>query len=394
MSGENLESRVLARISGLFAGPTLICVAGIHGNEPAGVTALRRVTKVLRDSTNVARGDFVALIGNVAALARQERFLDRDLNRNWRSLIPPELMPDRKLTSSEDYEQRELTRELRRAINEARGDTYLLDLHTTSGEGKPFTVIADSLRSRRFALTFPSPLVLGLEEHLDGTLIDCLTAGGHSAVAFEGGLTDDPSSIDNLEAAIWHAIHVTRIVDGNIANGVSSARARLHRAAHGLPQIVATRYHHAITPDDDFAMKAGWRGFDRIERGETVARDAAGDVRSPENGYLLMPLYQERGEEGFFIVREIRRFWLSISAALRTLRVDRVIHWFPGVRRDPADPNAVIVNRHMARFFPVEIFHLLGFKRAGETSDTLRMRRRTTARASTQQAYWAHWNGV
>ena len=42
VSGLDVE-RVLGRIRGASEGPTLIFVAGLHGNEPAGVQALQRV---------------------------------------------------------------------------------------------------------------------------------------------------------------------------------------------------------------------------------------------------------------------------------------------------------------------------------------------------------------
>ena len=374
-SEEAIPSRVIARLTGSAAGPTLICVAGIHGNEPAGVTALQRVAGQLQAAGGPARGEFVGLVGNLTALARGERFLHRDLNRNWHSLHGPYKQRGR-IVSSEDDEQQELAEEIRRAIEDARGKVYLLDLHTTSGSGRPFSVIADSPRNRRFALTFPNPLVLGLEEHLDGTLVDCMTNAGHSAVAFEGGggRTDDPSSVAHLEAAVRVALESTRLAEFP-ADGHSAARDTLRQAAKDLPQIVEIRYHHAISPGDGFAMKEGWRGFDRIEHGQELATDWNGGVVAPEAGYLLMPLYQKQGLEGFFVVREVRRVWLRLSALLRTLRADRVVHWLPGIRRDPNDEDILMVNPVTARFFPIEILHLLGFKR-DRSSEALRMRRR------------------
>ena len=300
-------ARVIARITAGAPGPTLVCIGGIHGNEPAGVTALQRVESCLRSNSGIVRGQFLALTGNRAALAQGERFVDRDLNRNWRTLGAPSGRGGGVPQRVEDTEQEELAREIHRAIDEARGDVYLVDLHTTSGQGKPFSVIADSLPSRRFALQFPNPLVLGLEGHLDGTLVDCVTSAGHAAVAFEGGMTTDESSVDHLEAAVLSALEVTRLRDTPFALGGSTPRATLEAAAKGLPQIVEMRYHHAILPRDRFVMKEGWSGFDTVEMGQELASDATGTVVAPESGYLLMPLYQAQGFEGFFVVRPVRQ---------------------------------------------------------------------------------------
>ena len=57
-------------------GPTLVVFGGIHGNEPAGVFAARRVAARLAELAPPMRGQFVALAGNRPALARGVRFLE------------------------------------------------------------------------------------------------------------------------------------------------------------------------------------------------------------------------------------------------------------------------------------------------------------------------------
>jgi succinylglutamate desuccinylase len=71
---------------------------------------------------------------------------------------------------AEEAEQFELLRAIRGAIARARGPIYLVDLHTTSAHGLPFILFGDTLRQRRFASAVPLPVVLGLEEHLEGVL--------------------------------------------------------------------------------------------------------------------------------------------------------------------------------------------------------------------------------
>src|SRR5438093_1321930 len=75
--------RVVARVRGREAGPTLLALGGIHGNEPSGVLAARNVVARIEREASPLRGDFVALAGNTRALARGVRFLERDLNRDW-----------------------------------------------------------------------------------------------------------------------------------------------------------------------------------------------------------------------------------------------------------------------------------------------------------------------
>ena len=81
--GTEVEERLLGRIEGAHSGPTLLCVAGIHGNEPAGVHAARRVLRALADRRTEMTGELVAFAGNMSALAAGRRFVDRGLNRAW-----------------------------------------------------------------------------------------------------------------------------------------------------------------------------------------------------------------------------------------------------------------------------------------------------------------------
>ena len=76
-----------------------------------------------------------------------------------------------------------------------------------------------------------------------------------------------------------------------------------------------------------------------------------------------MPLYQRKGEDVFFIGREVAPFWIGLSEMLRTLNLASWMFILPGVRRHPTDPESLIVNTAVARLFPLQIFHLLGFRR-------------------------------
>jgi len=359
----------MGRASGPEPGPLLMVVAGLHGNEPAGVEAVDRVLGRLQ-AVGMARGDLVALIGNRAALAQGSRFMDRDLNRGWIEHSLPAH------PSAEDREQQELLAAVDEALGRSRGDGYLLDLHTTSGRGRPFSVFADTLRNRAFAQRFPSPLILGLEEHLEGTLIDFLSARGIVAVAFEGGEHTDPAAARNLEAAIWLALDALRLLPTALWSEVRHARARLRLAGRGLPAALEIRARHHFEPEDQFRMHPGFRSFDRVRKDQLLACDRNGEIRAPRSGLLLMPLYQQQGEDGFFIVVPVRRLWLSLSRLLRTMRLDRVVHRLPGIHQSPTHPDILLVNRRVARWYALEILHLLGFRRLTDDPRWLRVRRR------------------
>lgn len=371
--------RVLGRLGEPEDGPMLVCVAGLHGNEPAGVLALERVFRVLggtdgetvpgthgADGAPGLQGRFVGLAGNLEALARRCRFLDLDLNRIW---TPDELARARHRPEAVEHgEMVALARHLQELLeeipDERRHEIFVLDLHTASGPGPAFTVLDDTLPNRQFALDLQAPVVLGIEEELEGTLMHYVSDLGFTAVGFESGRHDDPVAVDLAEAAVWIALETSGVLTPGDPR-VAASRERLIESTRDLPRVVEIRYRHAITPDVGFRISEGLAGFERVAEGQVLGSDRRGPISAREPGLVLMPLYQEQGDEGFFLVRPVRPVWLSVSKLVRRLRVERVLHWLPGVRRHPELPKSFIVDRKIARFVAPQLFHLLGFRRQG-----------------------------
>jgi succinylglutamate desuccinylase len=362
-------------------GPTLVVVSGMHGNEPAGVEASRRVASRLADRSAALRGRVVFLVGNRSAIARGLRFVDRDLNRAWTDARVRALRNGHPGTGAEDLEQRHLLDALDELIAEAAGPLVLLDLHTTSGDGGPFTTVADTLRNRTLALAFPVPLVLGLEELVEGTLHDYLGRRGCASLVFETGQHLEPPATERAEAGIWLLLAATGVLPESAIPELASALDRLAREGRGLPRVLEMRHRHAVAPDDGFRMKPGFRNFQRVRRGEVLASDRTGEVRAPETGRVLMPLYQVQGEDGFFIVREFRPVWLRVSHVLRRMGAARVVHWLPGVSRHPERSGALVVDRSVARWYALEVLHLVGYRRHEEEGERLVVLRQDAAPA-------------
>jgi len=324
-------ARHIGSVHGARTGPTLLVVAGIHGNEPAGVTAAQRVVARLERQRTESRGDFVCLAGNVRALGVGVRFLERDLNRGW---SPSRLAALPSHGRAEDAEQRELAAALDAARGAARGPIHFLDLHTTSADGIPFAMVGRNAAARAFALQFPVPALLGLLELVDGTLLEYMRAQGCIALGFEAGQNDDPRSADHDEAMLWIALVGAGLVAARDVPDLERHRSLLSRARRGLPQFVRIESRHAITPADGFRMEPGFANIQPITADQLLAHDRNGEVRAPRTGILLMPLYQSQGEDGFFLGRAVK---------LRGLRLATAWRRFWSIRRKHRD--AVVVPR-------------------------------------------------
>lgn len=371
------EPRLLGHVRGGRPGPTLLCVGALHGNEPAGVEALERVLEGLRGREAALSGDFVALLGNRAAYASGRRFVDRDLNRAWTSERLARLRAEGHLNGfAEDREQVELLEAIEGVVASSSGPVYALDLHTTSGFGGPFSTFGDTLPNRDFAAHIPVPMILGLEEQLDGTLLAFLGSHGLVAVVYETGQHEEPRAVDRAEAGVWLALAAAGLVrEGQIVE-VTTARKLLGRELRDRPRVMEMRYRHPVSVEDGFRMDPGYRNFQPVRAGQVVARDVRGEVSVREDGRILMPLYQAQGEDGFFLIKEFQPLWLGASTILRRLRVDRIAHWLPGVRRDASNPDALIVDKRIARWYALQLFHLLGYRKHQDAGTRLVMHRR------------------
>jgi succinylglutamate desuccinylase len=368
--------RVLGRFGPADRGPTLVVVAGLHGNEPAGILAALRVRDTLESGAVHLGGRVVLVSGNLAALREGVRYVDRDLNRAWTPRQIEALRNGSVPSTVEDREQRELMELLEDVVRESTGEVFLLDLHTTSGFGSAFSTVADTLRNRALALTLPVPMVLGLEELVEGTLHDYMGQLGVVTLAFECGQHQEEAAVDRGEAAIWLTLHATGVAREVDLPGLQAARHLLAEGHRHLPRAVEMRYRHPISPADRFRMREGYLNFQRVRKGEAIATDLDGEVVAPESARILMPLYQEKGSDGFFVVREFKPFWLRISGVARRAGLDRVVHWLPGIRRHPTERHSLVVDRRVARWYALQILHLLGFRREVEVGKTLVVQRR------------------
>jgi succinylglutamate desuccinylase len=349
---------------GREAGPTLVVVGGMHGNEPGGALAAKRVLERLSREGAGVRGEMLALAGNLGALRAGKRYHVKDLNRQWgeASMAAAKARPPER-DDPEDREQRELLAAIEAAIARARGPVYVADLHTTSAPGIPFVITGDTLPQRKLAVSIPLPTVLGLEEQLDGALTEYWTTRGCVTLAVEGGQHDDPASADSLEALVYVVLDVAGMVDGAQVEEVARSRRLLEQRRAGLPQVMEVVERHAITDADAFVMEPGFRNLDRARVHQLLAHDAHGEIRAPKDGMVILPLYQKSGSDGFFWGRETSALRLRVSGALRRFGVDRVFPLLPGVRRDASRPSRFVLGERAASVYPMSVFRLLGYRR-------------------------------
>ncbi|WP_298893682.1 succinylglutamate desuccinylase/aspartoacylase family protein [uncultured Psychroserpens sp.] len=352
-------NRIIEHIKGHHQGGTIVFFGGIHGNETAGIFALETVLKTLDPDT--IHGSIYGISGNLQALKSNQRYLDKDLNRLW---TKEQLRALQKKTSfnSEEQEQLELFQLLEKIIASNSGPFYFIDFHTTSSKTLPFITINDALINRKFSKLFPVPIVLGIEEYLNGPLLSYINELGYVSLGFESGQHDEKEAIDNCISFIFLTLVYAEIIDRIHIDPFENYYQQLQSNAQQVSDIFEVVYLHQIQKDEVFKMKEGFKSFQNITKETVLATSNQKTIKSSYNARLFMPLYQSKGSEGFFVIKTIKPFFLKLSAVLRRLKFDGLLVILPGISWENNNKEALRVNLKVAKFFAKSIFHLLGYR--------------------------------
>ncbi|MEN7551775.1 succinylglutamate desuccinylase/aspartoacylase family protein [Rapidithrix thailandica] len=354
--------RVIGHIQGAKPGPTLIFIGGIHGNEPSGVFALNKVVEELCHQDIELQGNLYALSGNLWALEKGVRFHRQDLNRLWTVDKVRALENDRIGVNNEDVNQQvEIYTLIRHILDTESGPFYFFDLHTTSSTTIPFLTVNDSLLNRKFIQQYPVPMILGIEEYLDGPFLSYINELGYVSFGFEAGQHDDPASIENHIAFIYLSLVFANVVAKESIN-FEQYYQRLAKASGYIRSFYEIFYCYKIKAGEKFTMLPGYLNFQQVKKGQLLAKSNNKPVLAPNTSRIFMPLYQSQGDDGFYSIRSIRPIFLALSAVLRKCRLDRIVPLLPGVRWATVYKDSLIVNRKIARFFAKQLLHLLGYR--------------------------------
>jgi predicted deacylase len=309
------------------AGPRLIVLGAVHGNEICGPRAIERVLAEFESNKlNLLRGSvsFVP-ITNQKAYEQRQREGDRNLNRN---LGPTE--------HPQDFEDR-----IANALCPLLGrHDVLIDLHSFHSPGEPFTMIGPTnndgplqpfaLSEQEEALAVqlgPRRLVEGwLETYAEGVAArvqraeqsdDPQTARarllntdprygigtteymrnvGGMAITLECGQHDDPAAPEVAYRAIINAL---------VHLGMIDAHAPAPR--NDIEVLRLIHVTDRLNAGDTFVKP--WASFDPVTADEPIGRRHDGTVvKAPGNGFIVFPNTKAMpGNEWFYFARRSSR---------------------------------------------------------------------------------------
>ncbi len=369
----DLKQRIIGKYLGKKSGPNIIFFGGIHGNEISGIYALKKVIDELHELNATLRGNVYAIAGNLKAIENKKRYLGKDLNRIW---FPNTLIPKDERAKVPEYQEKiDILHELLKIVDNGR-PTFLFDLHTTSSHSMPFLSISDTLKNRKIIRNIPVNLVLGLEELLDGPMFSFFSELGLPAILFEAGQHDAISSYENHISFIWMILVELKTVRKRVIPQYHKYVETLKKSSPGGNKTFEIKYRYLIDQDEQFKMKDGFVNFQKVEKGETIAFNRDGKIRSKRHGYIFMPLYQSQGCDGFFLVKEIKPFWFKVSSRTRKWKIDKAVRLMPGISKEHRKKDGYLIDKEIARYKVISLLHLLGYRKVKDNGSTLNMSRR------------------
>ncbi|MDH5367362.1 MAG: aspartoacylase, partial [Cyclobacteriaceae bacterium] len=316
-----------------------------------------------------------------------ERYHKQDLNRLWTSDRIKKLRDGNLEVENEDIDQLiDLYNTIHHIIDIEKGPFYFMDLHTTSSRTIPFLTVNDSLLNRRFVVQYPAPIILGLEEYLDGPLLSYINELGYVSFGFESGQHLQKESIDHHVAFIYLSMVFTGCINQNEIE-IDKYYNLLNEHTEESRDIYEIYFRHAIQKGDKFEMKEGFDNFQLVTKKQEIATSNGKVLLAKKNGRIFMPLYQNQGDDGFFAIRRIRKIFLYLSAILRKLHFDHILPFLPGIRWATTNHDSLIVNRNIARFFAKKIFHLLGYRSRKIDKTHLLIKNREVASRKSEYQY-------
>ncbi|MEO1051819.1 MAG: succinylglutamate desuccinylase/aspartoacylase family protein [Bacteroidota bacterium] len=299
------NTRLINKFESAERGPLIIFIGALHGNELTGAKAIYRVFEAIEQNDIPFKGKIIGLLGNTAAIHAERRFLDYDMNRCWTE----ENIQGLTNRSNGDLgvEDKEVLDLLNLIEEESEGDyteKILVDLHATSSDKGNFVIIPQDESTVHMVKVLKLPIVLDLDKYLKGTLLKFMHDRGFISFAFEGGLIGSQKAVELHTSGIWELLFASGNIERQHGGEFSRHDQIIEDMITDYPHLVKVKYMHWVERTDRFKMKPGYYNFQPISKGELLASDRNGNIESPCDGLIFMPLYQNSGNEGFFVVEE------------------------------------------------------------------------------------------
>ena len=104
------------------------------------------------------------------------------------------------------------------------------------------------------------------------------------------------------EAMIWLVLGMSGAIDEKYIPNYKGCFTLLRGLSEHPHKVFKILCRHNVEDNDNFEMLPGFINFQAVEKGMVLAIENGEEVIAPSSGNIFMPLYQNQGADGFFII--------------------------------------------------------------------------------------------
>jgi succinylglutamate desuccinylase len=255
-------------------GPRLLIIGGIHGDEICGVNAIREISSH-PEQYSPSRGSLILVYGNPAAIEKNTRYIDEDLNRTFIETGKNPLSENVSL-------ERGRMRQLRAWMNDS---DVLLDIHASfTPESQPFIICERNALSITPYLPIDT-VCFGFDSVQPGGTDWYMNSKGKIGICVECGY------LENIQGTTT-ALNICRAVIAMLGMNQNQITT--------LSQQYFQATQQYFTRTDSFRLERKYADFERILKGTLFAKDGDQPLYAEENMCLLFARNrQKQGQEAF-----------------------------------------------------------------------------------------------
>lgn len=255
-------------------GPSVVLMAGVHGDEPCGLDAFRE----LIPDVDIEKGKLTFLLGNRKAIEAGTREYQENLNRIFQ--------PDKNLTDAQKqtYEYKR-SREMMPVLAEA---DISLDLHSSStSETEPFVICEP--HSNDIATYLPANIVVSGFDELHPTGTDAyVNQQGGKGICLECGNHTDASAKKVAIEAVKNLLHML-----GMQKRESVSQSRTQKILHAI---------QAYKTKEEFKQARPFADFEDVSSDTLIGYDGDTPLCANTDGVaIFVKEIQTPGKQAFMI---------------------------------------------------------------------------------------------
>ncbi len=265
------DNNGIIKIDSGVDGPTLAIFCGVHGNERAGINAVKKALKEVR----IKKGIVYFVFANQKAIGENKRFIEKNLNRCF--------LPDQNGNSYEEKRAKELLEILDKA-------DALLDIHSSSSpETEPFIITEEKAFSVIDKMNF-NIVVTNIDEVEKGGSDGYMNNAGKIGICLECGYLGDAENNNNLAFdSILKFLKFYNVIEDEIDDTK-------------IPKKVLRLDGVQMVTNESFKRTKEFADFETVPKNEIIATDNEKKYFFEEEKVILFGSGETKvGEEAYLV---------------------------------------------------------------------------------------------